>query len=81
LHSITLQSHVGSDGVLKLQVPVGIKDVDLEVVLIVQPLSNSTERARQPWPAGFFEQTFGSLRDMPLVREPQGEYEQREDVL
>lgn len=32
------------------------------------------------WPLHFFEQTFGSLRDLPLAREPQGEYEAREDL-
>lgn len=32
------------------------------------------------WPPDFFEQTFGSFRDAPLVREPQGEYEIRNEI-
>ena len=32
------------------------------------------------WPVGFFERTFGSIPDFP-EREPQGEYEQREELL
>ncbi|MBA3922304.1 MAG: type II toxin-antitoxin system ParD family antitoxin [Nostocaceae cyanobacterium] len=32
------------------------------------------------WPSGFFEQTAGCLQDDPLVRYPQGEYEQRETL-
>lgn len=32
------------------------------------------------WPPGFFAETYGILRDEPLVREPQGEYEVREDL-
>ena len=44
-------------------------------------------KARQPkptpedlgWPPGFFEQTFGSLPDLP-ERAPQGDYEIREEL-
>ena len=32
------------------------------------------------WPPGFFEETYGSFSDQPLVREPQGEYEVREEL-
>jgi len=32
------------------------------------------------WPPGFFEQTYGSFREQPLVREPQGEYEVRDQL-
>jgi hypothetical protein len=30
------------------------------------------------WPVGYFEQTFGSLSDVDLERQPQGVYEIRE---
>jgi hypothetical protein len=33
------------------------------------------------WPLGFFEKTFGSLKDSPLVREPQGGYEARAEII
>ena len=32
------------------------------------------------WPSGFFEQTAGCLRDTPMQRAPQGEYEQRREL-
>ena len=32
------------------------------------------------WPAGFFEETFGSLSDEPLVRDEQGTYEIRDEL-
>lgn len=32
------------------------------------------------WPPGFFDRTYGSFREQPLVREPQGEYEIREEL-
>jgi hypothetical protein len=76
METITLHSKVGADGLLKLQVPVKLTNTELEVVLIVQPVTPASEA--RSWPAGFFEQTYGSLRDQSLVREPQGEYEIRE---
>ena len=80
MHSVTLRSHVGSDGILKLQVPVGLKDTDLEVMVIVQSLE--TPKTKTPetvgWPSGFFEQTFGSIPD--LERFPQGELPERESI-
>lgn len=82
MQSITLRSHVGSDGILQLQVPVGLTNVDLEVMVIVQPLVAG--QAKTPselgWPPGFFERTFGSLRSEPLEREPQGELQEREPL-
>jgi len=46
-----------------------------------QPEENSQESRRAEldangWPIGFFEQTFGSISDLP-EREWQGEYEER----
>jgi len=35
---ITLRSHVGEDGIMHLIVPVGKTDVDLEVVVISNPV-------------------------------------------
>ncbi|MEG3925906.1 MULTISPECIES: hypothetical protein [unclassified Microcoleus] len=84
MQSIKLRSHVGSDGMLHLQIPGGIKDTDLEVIVIFQPIATASE-AKTPedlgWPPGFFERTFGCFQDEPLVRGEQGEYEEREELL
>jgi hypothetical protein len=87
MQSMTLRSRVGRDGILRLEVPVGLADADTEVMVIVQPLNPPADKApedRSPealgWPPGFFEQTFGCLRDELLVREPQGEYETRDEL-
>lgn len=77
MRSITLNSHVGPDGLLKLDIPTDLSDVDVEVVVIVQPSDPSGVDGRA-WPTNFFEQTYGLYRDHPLVREPQGEYEVRD---
>ncbi|MEG4940322.1 hypothetical protein [Microcoleus sp. F4-D5] len=84
MQSIKVRSRVGSDGMLHLQIPSGIKDTDLEVIVIFQPIAPATE-AKTPedlgWPPGFFEKTFGCFQDEPLVREEQGEFEEREELL
>ena len=38
MKSVTLRSHVGANGVLNFQVPVGITNTELEVMVIVQPV-------------------------------------------
>jgi len=82
MKSIMLRSHVGEDGVLKLQVPLELTNTDLEVMVIVQPITNTPQsEASQDkgWLPGFFEEVIGSWEGEPLVRESQGEYEDREE--
>ncbi len=77
MQSITLHSHVGEDGILHLDIPVGLTDAELEVTVTVQTVKTPEGTG---WPPGFFEETFGSLRDEPLEREPQGELQEREPL-
>jgi len=85
--SVTTKAHVGPDGTLAVRVPTPLRETDVEVVLVVQslPAANGTAPATpapaQPgWPVGFFERTFGALRDDPLERLPQGEPDEREAI-
>lgn len=85
--SIQTRAHIGADGKLAVEVPTDLHETDVEVMLVVQPVPNghrSPEQESTPesrgWPPGFFEETYGSLRDDPLERLPQGEYEQREPI-
>lgn len=84
MQSITLRSHVGEDGILQLSLPVGMTDVDLEVVVIVQPIIK-TQSAKAPeelgWPPGFFERTAGAWQGESLKRGEQGEYPERDELL
>jgi hypothetical protein len=66
MNSMKLRSRVGADGVLNIKVPVGAADAEAEVVVVFQLV----EREPTPkfpedlgWPAGFFEQTAGSIPD------------------
>ncbi len=84
MQSIILHSHSGQDGVLKVEVPLGLINTEFEVMVIFQPVPSprpKTLRDGAPgWPPNFFESTFGSLRDEPLTRPPQLIYESRETM-
>lgn len=54
LQAIKVRGHVGSDGILKLEVPVEYLNQDVEAVVVVQiPLPKPTDP--NGWPLGFFE--------------------------
>lgn len=77
MQSLTLRTHVGKDGILKLETPIGIKNADLEIILVVHPIEQA-----QPipeWPDNFFTEIIGNWEGEPLVREPQGSYETRSE--
>jgi hypothetical protein len=86
MHSIKLNSHVGDDGILQLQVPVGIANADLEVMIIVQPLptvaTNPPSQAKTPEELGYsreFLEVLGSWEGT-LERPEQLPYEEREEI-
>lgn len=75
MQTVTLKSRVGSDGVLRLEVPVGMRDVDLEVVVVVNRATTSDDYSPE-----FFSHVVGSIDDPTFVRHPQGEPETRESL-
>jgi hypothetical protein len=76
MQTITLQAHTGADGVLKLEVPVGLADVAFDVVVVCSP-RDGTSVAVAPQNLA---QLIGAIDDPTFVRHPQGEYEQRESL-
>lgn len=72
MQTIRLDTRVGRDGILRLELPLDVADADIEVLVVVQP------REKRRWPPGYFERTAGSLADDPIERPPQGEYEERD---
>lgn len=71
MKSIKLTKKVGSDGILHLDIPVEIIDTEVEIMVIYQPLqppaqSNASEE-ELGYPPGFFEQTYGSCTDDPII--------------
>ncbi len=79
LHAIKVKGHVGSDGILKLEVPVEYLNQDLEAVVVVQtPLSKPTDF--NGWPLGFFESLDQIEADDVSERPEQGKLETREPI-
>ncbi len=80
MRSIRVRSHVGADGTLHLNIPLGISNQDVEVMVIYQPLKTES-KTKTPqelgWTPSFFENTFGTWEGEPLVRKPQGEAQER----
>jgi hypothetical protein len=55
MQSIKLCSHVGADGILHLDIPSGIVSGDIEVEVIIKPITPS----QREWMPGFFEEVIG----------------------
>ena len=68
MQTITLQSHVDSDGRLQLQLPDELRDQDVTITIQAEP---------SEW-LHVLKRTAGSIPD--LERPPQGEYEVRESL-
>lgn len=49
MQSIQLKIHVGEDGLLKVQMPPGIKDMELDVMVLFQPSSNEEQLRYNAW--------------------------------
>lgn len=75
MQAIKLDTRVGHDGILKLEIPVEVTDADVEVIVVIN------RKQKRGWPPGFFERTAGALADDPLERPPQGNYEERDPLL
>lgn len=72
---ITVPSHIGEDGILRLQIPVGIRDADLEVTINFRaPSSNGG------WPSGYLEKVIGSWQGEFSVIVNEGELAAREEL-
>jgi hypothetical protein len=78
---VQVHSRVGSDGVLKLSVPLGAQDANRDVVVTIESLSsaNQVPLFETSW-QDFLDQTYGSCSGFGLVRAPQGEFELRESI-
>ena len=62
METIKLRTHIGSDGLLKLEIPTGVTDVDADVVIVysVQPQTDQEE-----W-VTFVNRMYGILADDPI---------------
>jgi hypothetical protein len=82
--SITLRSHVGTDGILRLDLPVGLADAELEVTVTFKallPLETGEIPQGKGWSPGFFDETFGSFKDDPLTIDSEGVFDDEEEMV
>jgi hypothetical protein len=81
--SFSLKTRVKPDGSLQVAIPTGLPETDVDVLVVVQPLSAGREKSAtgNSWPEGFFEETFGCLNEDPLARGAQLQLEAREKLL
>ncbi|KJH69878.1 hypothetical protein [Aliterella atlantica] len=61
MESIKIYQRVGQDGILHLDIPVGLSDRDIEVVVIYQPIESSTAAAPS------LEAFYGICADDPII--------------
>ena len=78
MNRLVLHSRVGTDGVLQLDVPIGVADADREVEVTIEPVGPSPMTPEE-W-REFVLSTAGSITDPSFVRPEQGDYERREEL-
>jgi hypothetical protein len=79
---LEILSRVGDDGVLKLDIPLGIRDANRPVKVTVDAVDQqppATEMTQEQW-AKFLRDTAGSIDDPTFVRPAQGTLEQGEEL-
>ena len=71
------KARTDADGTLSLAIPTGLRDAEVEVVVIVEAAVRKTTVTADEWPEGYFAETFGSFCDAGLERPPQGQLQDR----
>lgn len=79
METIRLKAHVGEDGILKLEIPARVTNRELEVVIVMQPMEQSSVDALG-WPVGFFDRTYGALADNPIDRGEEPPHDVRDEL-
>ncbi len=72
MQSLTLRQRVGEDGILHLDVPVGLNDAELEVTITFKKVTPVTTLSEELEWKEFIERTYGSCADDPIVIDDEG---------
>lgn len=67
METLRLTTRVGSDGLVKLEIPTDLTNQDVEIVVVMQPLEREALDA-MGYPVGYFEETYGMFAADPLER-------------
>ncbi len=76
-----LTAQVGADGVLTLNVPLGREGANKTVRVVVETVGDGAASAqtREEWQR-FVREMAGRITDPTFERQPQGDYEQRDEL-
>lgn len=78
MRTLQFTTHIENNGQINLTLPPEYANQDVELVVIIQPCKETTER--ENWLA-FINQTYGCLADDPLERPEQPELTEIETLL
>ncbi|MGB7337960.1 MAG: hypothetical protein WBC91_03630 [Phototrophicaceae bacterium] len=67
MKTITVKARADKDGIVRLEIPTQQADQELEIVLVMQTLTNELVD-EMGYPIGYFDETYGSLADDPIER-------------
>jgi hypothetical protein len=71
-----VKSRVGADGILQINIPIGVADANREVQVTIEPAETSAVRSRQDY-LDFLRATAGAWQG-EFTRPDQGDYEVRD---
>lgn len=70
MQSIQTKAHVGEDGLLKVQMPPEVKDMELEITVVFQPSSNTEEPRLNAWGKAVTSESISqTIAEMKQLRE------------
>lgn len=67
MQTLTLKARTGKDGIVRLEIPTGKADRELEIVLVMQAVEDESVDA-MGYPIGYFEETYGMFAGDPIER-------------
>lgn len=75
METIKLKAHIGRDGILELDTPTPFKDVETEVLIVLQIVNDTTDALG--WPHDYFARIDAIQADDVTERGEQGVLESR----
>ena len=83
MESIKVRKHIGQDGILHLDIPVGLREREVEVMVIYQPVSlyNADREKSLTSISVSLEDLYGVCADDPIVLDDRGILESLDDEL
>ncbi len=79
MEAAKIRTHIGDDGILKLELATGLANLDLEVLVVMQPLETEA-LDEMGYPVGYFDETYGSLAGDPIERGKESPLDVRDTI-